>query len=284
MYINVIKYIITAMTDECKFNCGFCTYTTLRKFNLDRHEINKHSKEIICNMTKNNKKELVETNEIIENEIIEKDIIENKPEYKCEKCNKIYLTYRSFTNHKKICNSLNILQCSQCKKSFSSYQSKSNHIKRNTCKPVIVENNMIYVDKRILEDKDNKIKSLERTLEKKQHSRTNYKDSNVIYMLTTKNYKEQRIYIIGKTQNLKNRLSVYNKTIDHEVVYYKECHNKDTMNTIEKYILCILDDYREVMNRDRFILPKNKDISFFTSIIDKSIQDINNCKTSIMKV
>jgi len=32
-----------------------------------------------------------------------------------------------------------------------------------------------------------------------------------------------------------------------------------------------LQDYKEKANRDRFILPLEKDITFFTDIIDKSI-------------
>ena len=41
------------------------------------------------------------------------------------------------------------------------------------------------------------------------------------------------------------------------------------MELCEKIILLMLDEYREVANRDRFILPNNKNISFFTDIIDK---------------
>ena len=38
---------------------------------------------------------------------------------------------------------------------------------------------------------------------------------NVIYMLTTENHFKNRTYIIGKTNNLMNRLSTYNKIYDH---------------------------------------------------------------------
>ena len=41
------------------------------------------------------------------------------------------------------------------------------------------------------------------------------------------------------------------------------------MELCEKIILLMLDEYREVANRDRFILHNNKNISFFTDIIDK---------------
>ena len=87
-------------------------------------------------------------------------------------------------------------------------------------------------------------------------------------MLSTISHQKDRIYIIGKTTNLKKRLSTYNKTCEHQVIYYKECKNKDDMNIIELMILNKLDQYREKANRDRFILPVEKDILFFTNIID----------------
>ena len=134
----------------------------------------------------------------------------------------------------------------------------------------LFSNGQISIDKKILYEKDQRIKLLENTYLKK-HKREDYKEHNVIYMLTTKDYKEQRIYIIGKAKDLKSRLSTYNKTIDHEVIYYKKCKDENTMNIIEKIILNKLNNYREIANRDRFILPIEKDITFFTTIIDDCI-------------
>lgn len=47
------------------------------------------------------------------------------------------------------------------------------------------------------------------------------------------------------------------------------------MNTIETMVLNKLKDYKEKANRDRFILPIEKDISFFTDIIDNCINFFN---------
>lgn len=47
------------------------------------------------------------------------------------------------------------------------------------------------------------------------------------------------------------------------------------MNIAETLILSKLDKYREQANRDRFILPKNKDISLFKNIINETIDFIN---------
>jgi hypothetical protein len=95
-------------------------------------------------------------------------------------------------------------------------------------------------------------------------------------MLTTKDYKDKRIYIIGKAINLTNRLSTYNKTIDHEVVYYKGCNDKEQMNIVESIVLNKLNKYREVANRDRFILPLENDISLFINIINSTISFFEN--------
>lgn len=96
-------------------------------------------------------------------------------------------------------------------------------------------------------------------------------ESNVIYMLTTEDHKKRNTYIIGKAINLTERLSTYNKTCDHEVVYYKTCENEENMDLSEKLILNKLDKYREVSNRDRFILPEDENIKLFINIIDKYI-------------
>jgi len=91
-------------------------------------------------------------------------------------------------------------------------------------------------------------------------------------MLTTEDNKKKRLYIIGKAKELKTRLSPYNKTAEHEVVYYKACKNEEHMKLVEGMVLAKLEPYREKANRDRFILPVENDISLFTNIINKSIE------------
>ena len=115
------------------------------------------------------------------------------------------------------------------------------------------------------------IKLLKNSYLKKQ-KREIYTVKPVIYVLTTEFHKKNRIYIIGKTINLKQRLSSYNKTCDHEVVYYKECPNEDTLNLVELNVLHKLKIYQEQANRDRFIVPVEHNISLFTDIIDECIK------------
>jgi hypothetical protein len=65
---------------------------------------------------------------------------------------------------------------------------------------------------------------------------------------------------------------VYNKSEEHEVVFYKECSSPEVMSSVEGVIFKKLYPYRQQANRERFVLPEGKDISFFTNVIEKCIQ------------
>ena len=54
--------------------------------------------------------------------------------------------------------------------------------------------------------------------------------------------------------------------------YYRECKNEDDMSTVETMVLSKLHAFREQANRDRFILPEDRDVSFFTQTIDECIR------------
>ena len=105
----------------------------------------------------------------------------------------------------------------------------------------------------------------------KKQKREIFPEKNVVYMITTEDNKNNRIYIIGKTINLQNRLSTYNKTSEHEVIYYQGFENEGFMNMIENMVLNKLNIYRQRSNRDRFILPIDEDITFFINIIKQCI-------------
>jgi hypothetical protein len=82
---------------------------------------------------------------------------------------------------------------------------------------------------------------------------------------------DNKCFLLGKAKNLKNRLSTYNKTCDHEVIYYKKCSDEETLNLVELNVLNKLKQYEEKANRDRFILPVENDISLFTTIVENCI-------------
>ena len=102
--------------------------------------------------------------------------------------------------------------------------------------------------------------------------RVPYKDKNVIYVITSRYHLPERIYLIGKAVNFIDRLSSHNRTVEHEVIFMKECNSASQMRLVELMVLTILSKYREVTCRDRFVLPEGKDISLFT----KPIEDVIN--------
>ncbi len=125
-----------------------------------------------------------------------------------------------------------------------------------------------------LKEQESKIKLLEDIVIKKQ-KRNNYPDKNVIYLITNELNIKKRIYIIGKAVNLKDRLSTYNKSSEHQVIYYKSCKTEEQMELVEKMVLNKLDEFREKANRDRFILPFEQDINYFINIISTCIDFFN---------
>jgi len=106
----------------------------------------------------------------------------------------------------------------------------------------------------------------------KSQPRVQYKEKYVIYVLTTALMKKERRYVLGKASNLTSRLFVYNKSDEHEVVYYQSCGDEKTMGMVENTVFHQLEEYREQANRERFILPKTEEIDFFTNTIKKSIE------------
>ena len=128
----------------------------------------------------------------------------------------------------------------------------------------------VEIDIKLLKEKENtikehdkKIKLLENKLLKKQ-PRTKYDDStNIVYIITNEYTKTKRTYTIGKTINLVQRLSTYNKLQNHEVIYYKAFENEEQMDMTERMVLTKLNQYKEIECRDRFVLPIGKDISLF---------------------
>jgi len=136
-------------------------------------------------------------------------------------------------------------------------------------------------DKNKLETEKNlQIKKLENKVLRKQ-KRTVYNDKNVIYIVQDEYHKKDRIYIIGKSVDLAQRLSDYNKARDYEVIYYRSCNSTQQMSHIEKCVLAKLDIYREVSNRDRFILAENTDLSVFTNTIDLFVDAFSDIDHSV---
>ena len=120
-------------------------------------------------------------------------------------------------------------------------------------------------------NKQLKIQLMTKKYVKKQH-RTQYDERNVVYILTTANMKKERLYILGKATNLTSRLSVYNKSDEHEVVYYQECPDEEIMSIVESLVFCKLKEYREQANRERFLLPEVEKVDLFINTIKECIK------------
>ena len=131
-------------------------------------------------------------------------------------------------------------------------------------------------------EKDLQIKSLEDKIIDKQ-KRVQYKDKNCIYILTTDFHLQNRTYIIGESVDLTHRLSSYNKSLEHTVVFTNGCKSVEHMHVVEKMVLYKLDKYREKANRDRYILPENKDISFFINVINNAISWFDDIEEYVHK-
>ena len=110
--------------------CSFCNYSSDRKFCINRHEISKHSKEILNNVKNDNS--IGKVNDLEEKVNVSEEKVNNDKNI-CYKCNKIYKTIKYLKNHEEKCKGIDILTCPKCMKYFPSKQSKSQHIKRDTC-------------------------------------------------------------------------------------------------------------------------------------------------------
>ena len=99
----------------------------------------------------------------------------------------------------------------------------------------------------------NRIKLLESKVLQKQPRDIFENSKNVIYIVTTEYKEAQGHYKIGKTQDLQKRLSTYNTTDKHEVIYYTQCTDKETMNILEKIIFKKLNSKRVEPNKEWFI-------------------------------
>lgn len=132
----------------------------------------------------------------------------------------------------------------------------------------------VKIDLKLLKLCQERVQQLEDVCRAKKR-RIAYKEKNVVYLLTTEAHLKRRIYIVGKAKDLTARLGTYNKTCEHTVIYFRECHSEEDMSTAEIMILSKLRDYREQSNRDRVILPIDQEESFFVSVIDECVDFVS---------
>ena len=216
-------------------------------------------------------------------QIQEKQGIEIEAQFQCEFCHKKLSQNLGLERHYNICKKrLEIIITEKCNDKINQYETtimeQKEKIKEQ--KEIIeklqdkLENIAIRAVSIPFEQenkqKDIKIQHLTKKYVKSR-PRVQYEDPYVIYILTTVLMKKDRRYILGKATNLTSRLSVYNKSDEHEVVYYKSCGNVEIMGLVENMVFQQLKKYREQANRERFVLPEKEDIKLFSDIINNSI-------------
>ena len=76
---------------------------------------------------------------------------------------------------------------------------------------------------------------------------------------------KDRRYILGKAKNLTNRLSTYNKTDEHEVIFYQVCEKEDVMNLLEPLVFKKLEEQGKKIYKE--IVEHVENIDFFKDII-----------------
>ena len=99
----------------------------------------------------------------------------------------------------------------------------------------------------------NRVKLLESKVLQKQPRETFENGKNVIYIVTTEYKEAQGHYKIGKAKDLKERMSVYNTSDKHEVIYYTSCKNKKIMDILESVVHSRLDESRIEPNKEWFL-------------------------------
>lgn len=140
----------------------------------------------------------------------------------------------------------------------------------------------VDINLKMLKEKENLIKDFQKRIKilenmtLKKHKRHDFPEStNVVYLITNEPNKKERTYVIGKAVDFKERLSTYNKSNEHEMIYYKPFLNPSMMKIAEDYVLEKLCKYRKQANRDQFILPAGEDIKLFTDVIDDAYSFFN---------
>ena len=125
------------------------------------------------------------------------------------------------------------------------------------------------LDKLNIENKllKNRIKLLESKFLQKQPRETFDENKNVIYIITTDHKEANGHYKIGKAQNLQKRLSVYNTSEKHEVIYNTSCKTKKNMDLLEQIVHNRLESKRVEPNKEWF--ESEEDAEDFVKVIEE---------------
>jgi hypothetical protein len=113
----------------------------------------------------------------------------------------------------------------------------------------------------------NRIKLLESKFLQKQPRETFEDNKNVVYIVTTEFKEAQGHYKIGKAQDLQKRLSVYNTSEKHKVIYNTSCKTKKNMDLLEQIVHNRLETKRVEPNKEWF--ESEEDAEDFVKVIEE---------------
>ena len=119
----------------------------------------------------------------------------------------------------------------------------------------------------------NRIKLLESKILQKQPREIFEENKNVVYIVTTEYKEAQGHYKIGKAQDVQKRLSTYNTSDKHEVIYNTSCKSKKKMDLLEQLVHDKLEDKRIEPNKEWFL--SEEDSEDFIKVIEEC-KKINN--------
>ena len=178
------------------FNCQYCEISCKNKYILDSHL--KKSKKCLS---------------IRGLELDEKD------KFICKGCDSVFSNNKNLNVHTNSCKEFAINKLSN--------ELKEKYEKELLEQQTKYEKELLDQQNKYEKELDNSVRLLEKQLESsldqqikieyltkkyvKSKPRIQYKETNVIYILTTSSHKKKRRYILGKAGNLTNRLSTYNK-------------------------------------------------------------------------
>jgi hypothetical protein len=208
------------------FCCSSCKYKTCIKYNMKKHIINVHKRDVYAN-------EIIKKEVYIDNEqksgyeeqksgyveqklgfleqksgfleqksgiLEQKSVCFNEKILSCQNCQKIFKSFRGLQKHKNTCKGVeNILQCHFCKKMFSSKQTKSEHIK--ICK---IKDAKEQIQQTSLATSNNSTNTTNNTTNNMNNTNNNTNNQQIIYQIN--NYRVSN-------DNYKNK---YDNDLDNE--------------------------------------------------------------------
>jgi len=119
----------------------------------------------------------------------------------------------------------------------------------------------------------NRIKLLESKVLQKQPREVYEENKNVVYVVTTDVKEANGHYKIGKAQDLQKRMSVYNTTDKHEVIYSTSCKTKKNMDILETVVHNRLEDKRVEPNKEWF--ESEEDAEDLIKVIEECKKVVN---------